>query len=99
MRRDVKVSESSESVLAGTKRPPFRLVVRAQSEDGQLIRPVISEEFVVSVSVGSLPACRQSVDAIMCGKSHGRARAEQGRAARTAYHLDQICGACTVQVK
>lgn len=48
--REVKVTESSESVLAGTKRPPFRLVVRAVHESGQRldIRPAVSEEFVVS---------------------------------------------------
>jgi len=44
------VSESSESVLAGTKRPPFRLVVRAVHESGARlsVRPAVSEEFVVS---------------------------------------------------
>ena len=48
-RRDMKVTESSESVLAGTKRPPFRLVCRALSATGARlpIRPVVSEEFVV----------------------------------------------------
>ena len=48
--REVKVTESSESVLAGTKRPPFRLVVRAVHESGRRlpIRPAVSEEFVVS---------------------------------------------------
>ncbi|CAL8469005.1 g8546 [Coccomyxa elongata] len=47
--RDMKVTESSESVLAGTKRPPFRLVCRALSATGARlpIRPVVSEEFVV----------------------------------------------------
>ncbi|KAK9803793.1 hypothetical protein WJX73_009593 [Symbiochloris irregularis] len=48
--REVKVTESSESVLAGTKRPPFRLVVRAvYAADGRRapIRPAVSEEFVV----------------------------------------------------
>ncbi|KAK9918510.1 hypothetical protein WJX75_004610 [Coccomyxa subellipsoidea] len=47
--RDMKVTESSESVLAGTKRPPFRLVCRALSASGVRlpIRPVVSEEFVV----------------------------------------------------
>jgi hypothetical protein len=45
----MKVTESSESVLAGTKRPPFRLVVRAVSASGQRlpVRPAVSEEFVV----------------------------------------------------
>lgn len=48
--REVKVTESSESVLAGTKRPPFRLVVRMVHESGRRlqIRPAVSEEFVVS---------------------------------------------------
>ena len=50
--RDVKVTESSESVLAGTKRPPFRLVVRAVFAPGEasppVIQPTVSEEFVVS---------------------------------------------------
>lgn len=43
------MTESSESVLAGTKRPPFRMVVRAISGDGTRlnIRPAVSEEFVV----------------------------------------------------
>ncbi|KAK9849495.1 hypothetical protein WJX84_011563, partial [Apatococcus fuscideae] len=48
--RDLKVTESSESVLAGTKRPPFRIVVRAVRADGSritTIRPAVSEEFVV----------------------------------------------------
>ena len=47
--REVKVTESSESVLAGTKRPPFRMVVRAVNGDGTRlnIRPAVSEEFVV----------------------------------------------------
>lgn len=47
--REVKVTESSESVLAGTKRPPFRLVVRAIRENGSRlpVRPAVSEEFVV----------------------------------------------------
>lgn len=47
--REVKVTESSESVLAGTKRPPFRMVVRAVALDGTRlnIRPAVSEEFVV----------------------------------------------------
>ncbi len=47
----MKVTESSESVLAGTKRPPFRLVCRALSATGARlpIRPVVSEEFVVSI--------------------------------------------------
>lgn len=55
--REVKVTESSESVLAGTKRPPFRLVVRALiAADGRRahIRPAVSEEFVVSAEI--LPA-------------------------------------------
>lgn len=45
----MKVTESSESVLAGTKRPPFRLVVRAVSASGMRlpVRPTVSEEFVV----------------------------------------------------
>ena len=45
----MKVTESSESVLAGTKRPPFRMVVRAVGPDGTRlnIRPAVSEEFVV----------------------------------------------------
>ncbi|KAL3135970.1 PSII 6.1 kDa protein [Trebouxia sp. C0010 RCD-2024] len=47
--KEVKVTESSESVLAGTKRPPFRMVVRAVAPDGTRlnIRPAVSEEFVV----------------------------------------------------
>lgn len=47
--KEVKVTESSESVLAGTKRPPFRMVVRAVSNSGSRlnIRPAVSEEFVV----------------------------------------------------
>ncbi len=47
--REVKVTESSESVLAGTKRPPFRMVVRAVKSNGSRlnIRPAVSEEFVV----------------------------------------------------
>ncbi|KAK9803940.1 hypothetical protein WJX72_006604 [[Myrmecia] bisecta] len=47
--RDMKVTESSESVLSGTKRPPFRLVVRAVRSNGRRlnIRPAVSEEFVV----------------------------------------------------
>ena len=49
--RELRVTESSESVLAGTKRPPFRLVVRAIKPDGRRlnIRPAVSEEFVVCV--------------------------------------------------
>ena len=48
-RRDMKVTESSESVLAGTKRPPFRLVCRALSMHGTRlpVQPAVSEEFVV----------------------------------------------------
>lgn len=44
-----QVTESSESVLAGTKRPPFRLMVRCVRADGGPInvRPAVSEEFVV----------------------------------------------------
>ncbi|DBA98922.1 hypothetical protein WJX77_006198 [Trebouxia sp. C0004] len=47
--KEVKVTESSESVLAGTKRPPFRMVVRAVKGNGSRlnIRPAVSEEFVV----------------------------------------------------
>ena len=47
--REVKVTESSESVLAGTKRPPFRMVVRATDANGSRLdlRPAVSEEFVV----------------------------------------------------
>ena len=47
--REVKVTESSESVLAGTKRPPFRMVVRAVSPNGSRlnVRAAVSEEFVV----------------------------------------------------
>jgi hypothetical protein len=48
--RDMKVTESSESVLAGTKRPPFRLVCRLLGPDGGRVRgvqPAVSEEFVV----------------------------------------------------
>lgn len=47
------MTESSESVLAGTKRPPFRLVVRAIHESGQRldIRPAVSEEFVVRLTL------------------------------------------------
>ena len=47
--RDMKVTESSESVLAGTKRPPFRLVCRAISMHGTRlpVQPAVSEEFVV----------------------------------------------------
>jgi hypothetical protein len=44
------VTESSESVLAGTKRPPFRLVVHAVTATGErmpAIRPAVSEQFVV----------------------------------------------------
>ena len=50
--RELRVTESSESVLAGTKRPPFRLVVRAIKPDGRRlnIRPAVSEEFVVRES-------------------------------------------------
>lgn len=53
----MKVTESSESVLAGTKRPPFRLVVRAVHESGDRldIRPAVSEEFVVK-------PCSQEID-------------------------------------
>lgn len=49
--RELKVTESSESVLAGTKRPPFRLVVHAVTANGERmpeIRPAVSEQFVVS---------------------------------------------------
>ena len=48
--RDTKVTESSESVLAGTKRPPFRLYCNAVVPPGANIRvrPAVSEEFVVS---------------------------------------------------
>lgn len=44
-----QVTESSESVLAGTKRPPFRLMVRCVRGDGGPVnvRPAVSEEFVV----------------------------------------------------
>lgn len=45
------MTESSESVLAGTKRPPFRLVVHAVTADGKRnpdVRPAVSEQFVVS---------------------------------------------------
>ncbi|CAK0731822.1 hypothetical protein CVIRNUC_000047 [Coccomyxa viridis] len=47
--RDTKVTESSESVLAGTKRPPFRLYCNAVVPPGAnlRIRPAVSEEFVV----------------------------------------------------
>ncbi|CAL5224107.1 g6738 [Coccomyxa viridis] len=47
--RDTKVTESSESVLAGTKRPPFRLYCNAVVPPGANIhvRPAVSEEFVV----------------------------------------------------
>ena len=43
------MTESSESVLAGTKRPPFRLIVRAVSVSGARLpmRWAVSEEFVV----------------------------------------------------
>ena len=47
------MTESSESVLAGTKRPPFRLVVRAVFAPGEaapIIKPTVSEEFVVGPS-------------------------------------------------
>ena len=49
MHRDTKVTESSESVLAGTKRPPFRLYCNAVVPPGAnlRIRPAVSEEFVV----------------------------------------------------
>ncbi|MCJ1461803.1 hypothetical protein MMC07_000402 [Pseudocyphellaria aurata] len=65
--KEVKVTESSESVLAGTKRPPFRLVVRALiAADGRRanIRPAVSEEFVFAKAahcpfplVLALPIC------------------------------------------
>ena len=44
------MTESSESVLAGTKRPPFRLYCNAVVPPGANIRvrPAVSEEFVVS---------------------------------------------------
>ena len=43
------MTESSESVLAGTKRPPFRLYCNAVVPQGANIRvrPAVSEEFVV----------------------------------------------------
>ena len=64
--REVKVTESSESVLAGTKRPPFRLVVRAVRENGRRVhvRPAVSEEFVVR---SQLFADRNLVPACICG--------------------------------
>ncbi len=60
--RELRVTESSESVLAGTKRPPFRLVVRAIKPDGRRlnIRPAVSEEFVVR-AVSSLVRFRMRV--------------------------------------
>ncbi len=56
----MKVTESSESVLAGTKRPPFRLVVRAVSASGQRlpVRPAVSEEFVVRARGPRFSVCR-----------------------------------------
>ena len=58
--RELRVTESSESVLAGTKRPPFRLVVRAIKPDGRRlnIRPAVSEEFVVRASSPLQAHCR-----------------------------------------
>ena len=55
--RELRVTESSESVLAGTKRPPFRLVVRAIKPDGRRlnIRPAVSEEFVVRAADKGFP--------------------------------------------
>ena len=43
------MTESSESVLAGTKRPPFRLYCNAVVPPGAnfQVRPAVSEEFVV----------------------------------------------------
>ena len=59
--RDVKVTESSESVLAGTKRPPFRLVVRAVFAPGEasppVILPTVSEEFVVGSLASPCTSC------------------------------------------
>lgn len=44
-----QVTESSESVLSGTKKPPFRLMVRCVRQDGTTtsIRPAVGEQFVV----------------------------------------------------
>ena len=70
--RDMKVTESSESVLAGTKRPPFRLVCRVLGPDGARLRgvqPAVSEEFVVHISAPSMPPLhyRVSVTCSVCG--------------------------------
>lgn len=53
----MQVTESSESVLAGTKRPPFRLMVRCVRADGSpvQVRPAVSEEFVVRILNLMLP--------------------------------------------
>ena len=58
--RDTKVTESSESVLAGTKRPPFRLYCNAVVPPGAnlRIRPAVSEEFVVRCPAADVPSLR-----------------------------------------
>ena len=58
------MTESSESVLAGTKRPPFRLVVRAVFAPGEasppVILPTVSEEFVVGSLASPCTSCEAS---------------------------------------
>ena len=60
----MKVTESSESVLAGTKRPPFRLVCRALGMHGARlpVQPAVSEEFVVRPSGVSI--MRSQIDVL-----------------------------------
>lgn len=44
------ITESSESVLLGTKQPPFRMLATAVDAQGRRVpgvRPAVSEEFVV----------------------------------------------------
>ena len=76
----MKVTESSESVLAGTKRPPFRLVVRAVSASGMRlpVRPAVSEEFVVRGPAGhrlSLASTLLQLH-VVCAAEYQRAKAE-----------------------
>ena len=54
------MTESSESVLAGTKRPPFRLYCNAVVPPGAnlRIRPAVSEEFVVRCPAADVPSLR-----------------------------------------
>lgn len=65
------MTESSESVLAGTKRPPFRLVVHAIREGGARlpIRPAVSEEFVVRSHRSKQNECKPLLESAFEGST------------------------------